>query len=105
MIMLSPDSKIFVVLLWMRATCKKKVNEFCLVPVSFETYIPEESCTVCDCKWRHPEQCGDGKKLFFSSSENSTFKPDKGTDTGGACEDKGRQNKEANKGGPEETGT
>ena len=65
MIMLSPDSKIFVVLLWMRATCKKKVNEFCLVPVSFETYIPEESCTVCDCKWRHPEQCEDGKKLFF----------------------------------------
>ena len=45
------------------------------------------------------------QKVVFCSLENSTFKPDKGTDTGGACEDKGRQKKEANKGGPEETGT
>ena len=44
-------------------------------------------------------------KSCVFSSENSSFIPDKGTDTGGACEDKGRQNKEANKGGPEEAGT
>ena len=78
-------------------------KKFCLI--KFETYIPEESRTVCDCKWRHPEQCEDGKILFFFSSANSSFKPDKGTDTGGACENKGWQNKEANKGGPEEAGT
>ena len=38
-------------------------KKFCLI--KFETYIPEESRTVCDCKWRHPEQCVDVKKFFF----------------------------------------